>query len=549
MERKVVTLENKNMDYVPASLQRVLGRVKGYDKTRPEFRAMARFVSVYDLTRGAVQRLGVLRDGDPYAREVFVEIYAAYVGAAEGLSLLSADDKVRDAPTSPVIDFSRQTYDSAIRRDLVLNDVLKSYTTVIDCLPGDRRSSYSRNFFRGIINQCLHEKEKLKGKDLLERRLNGVELHVNGSVFYGFQPLTDRQRVALGSSSAVVQATTSCPIDTSLRLEDIIGNDELKEKLMAGMHRILSYDPQRKKNVFAHFPQKFLIHGYPGTGKTETIKAVVATGYRLAEQQGIELKVQHVLGSSFKSEYYSLSAKNLRGIIEDMQSGKSAYVLIMEDIDTIFSSRQETKSEEGKSVFGELINLLEGVGTKNFGNYLLVSTTNRPRDLDAALVRRLAEQEVCVHGPQTKEDFVRLFKIKLGSYLPYVTMNGSEWDQLGEVLVEGAGKFRSLDKERIFAGGDIKNITQRIIALIDDVAFDPSWYKLGFDERLLELQKRRHRITFTGDTTHPGMQGLVGEYVRSELLKRKKEEDTRVEELVADARVREKVMHRLGGSV
>ena len=74
------------------------------------------------------------------------------------------------------------------------------------------------------------------------------------------------------------------------------------------------------------------------------------------------------------------------------------------------------------------------------------------------------------------------------------------------------------------------------------------WYKLNFNERLVELQKRRHKITLEGDGRSVGIRGLVAEYVRSELLKKKKEEDTKIEALVNDAHIHEKVLLRLAGA-
>ena len=548
MERRVLALDKKGLDRIPFSVEGALKQVKGYQREKPEFHALARFFSVYDLTRNALQRSNFFQQGDPIARDIFIEMYSLYIGAVEGANLLAGEENGnRDQESQQrIIDFRYQTRDAQARRDLILSDVLKAYVTAVRYTAEESRKPYTTAFLRAILNQCLDEVEKLRGKEIFERRLSSLELHVNGSVFYGFQSSTEREKVVLGTRAPSFAPALPPAIDLNLHLDDIVGNEELKSKLMQSTHKILSYDPERQENPFKKFPQTFLVYGYPGTGKTETIKAVIAEGWRIADRHGIELKVQNLLGSFFRSEYYSVSAKNLRMILEEMQSGKSPYVLVIEDIDTLFTSRQETKSEEGKSIFGELINHLQGLQTRNRGNYLLITTTNRPRDLDAALARRLAEEEVQAHGPQTKEEFLLLLNKKLGVYTSYLHLTRENLDQLGNLIMEEAAKFRSLDRERIFSGGDIDNISKRVIAAIDTIKFDDAWYRMGPEERGAAVHQKRNTIGFLAADGKPGVQGIVLDYTRSEAAKKKKEEEARIAQLVREINLHQRAVAKEG---
>ncbi len=547
MEKKIITLDKKGLDYIPFSIEGVLKQVKGYQRGKPEFSAFARFLGVYNLTRTALQGASLFQQGDPTAKDLFIEMYSLYIGAVEGANLLHSDENGHKigGNSEVIIDFHYQTRDSQARRDLILSDVLQSYVNAIRYLPEESRKTCTFSFLRNILNRCLEEKDKLRNKELFERGISSLELRVNGSIFYGFNSFTEREKIVLGtrclSSSSLPYA-----VDMNLHLDDIIGNEDLKSKLMQSVHKILSYDPEIQQNPFKRFPQKFLIYGFPGTGKTETIKAVIAEGSRVAEKNGIELKVRNVLGSDFRSAYVSESERNLRAILEEMQNGNNSYILVIEDIDTLFTSRQETKSEERKSIFGEFINHLQGLNTRNKGNYLLITTTNRPRDLDAALARRLAEEEVQVYGPQTKDEFLLLFKKKLGIYTSYLTFTQEDWGNFGNLIMEEAAKFRSLDKDRIFSGGDITNISKRVIAAIDNIEFNDKWFALKGEERLREVQKRRRSLSFSAADSKPGLQGIVLDYVRSEIAKKKKEEEAKIEQMAREIQLHQLALAKAG---
>jgi len=306
----------------------------------------------------------------------------------------------------------------------------------------------------------------------------------------------------------------------------IVGNSELIAALKSGVEHILLYDKATKTNPLATltpFPQKFMVDGRPGTGKTETLKAAANYGQQIADMHGIDFRVVNIT-NAIKSEFYGASTRNLREQLEEVHKGEAVYLVIIEDIDTIFYSRDELKNRpEDKSLLGELMNQLEGISTSAYGNYLLVSSTNAPLALDPALAQRLSEKTIHAAGPESPNDYIDLFKIKLGTN----SVSEKDWTQIGKRC-----------KDYDFSGRSIRNISLQVLDGCNSFEMPPDIYSKPLDEQkaiLSNLIKPADAKTL----------GAIIEMYHSEGLRQELQEyESKVAGLTAQLQIQEEAITR-----
>lgn len=114
-----------------------------------------------------------------------------------------------------------------------------------------------------------------------------------------------------------------------------------------------------------------LLYGHPGTGKTTLAKAIA---------KEIEADVYVVNMGDFNDS----QIKAIKDDIEDM-SGSDYNVLIFEDIDCIFSNRDNLKTDSKQQAAQLLLQFLDGVFS--IPNVISIATTNHIETLDDALIR------------------------------------------------------------------------------------------------------------------------------------------------------------------
>lgn len=113
-----------------------------------------------------------------------------------------------------------------------------------------------------------------------------------------------------------------------------------------------------------------LLYGPPGTGKTSFAKAIA--GYF-----SFELITMDV------ATFCSKTIENLNNLIITLNIKYS--VVLLEDIDCIFTTRDNLNTSEEKSAAQLLLQFLDGVSS--FGNIIIIATTNHIEKLDPALIR------------------------------------------------------------------------------------------------------------------------------------------------------------------
>jgi SpoVK/Ycf46/Vps4 family AAA+-type ATPase len=173
-----------------------------------------------------------------------------------------------------------------------------------------------------------------------------------------------------------------------------------------------------------------LLYGPPGTGKTLLARAV-------AKESGATML--QVSGADVNDMFVGEGEKNVKAVFS-LAKKLSPCVVFIDEGDAIFSSRGDSKSRS--SSHRELINqfLREWDGMNDLSAFIMVAT-NRPFDLDEAVLRRLPRR-LLVDLPVEK-DREAILKI-----------------HLKDEILDSSVSLEKLAKETAFySGSDLKNVS------------------------------------------------------------------------------------------
>lgn len=170
-----------------------------------------------------------------------------------------------------------------------------------------------------------------------------------------------------------------------------------------------------------------LLYGPPGTGKTLIAKAV-------AKESGANMI--EVSGASLINKYVGESAKTVRALFS-IAKKKEPMVIFIDEADVLLAARGDRTNGGRREVINQFLREWDGMNkTKAF----IMVATNRPFDLDEAVLRRLPRR-LLVDLP-LEADRAAILKIHL---------KGEDIDET--VSIEGIAKNTPL-----YSGSDLKNV-------------------------------------------------------------------------------------------
>jgi cell division protease FtsH len=163
---------------------------------------------------------------------------------------------------------------------------------------------------------------------------------------------------------------------TGATFKDTAGIDEAKAELQEVVQFL--QNPERYQRLGAHLPKGVLLVGPPGTGKTLLARAV-------AGEAGVPFFSTN--GSSFVEMFVGVGAARIRDLFE--QAAKQAPSLIfIDELDALGKARAANPlgtNDEREQTLNQLLTEMDGFDPNT--GVLLMAATNRPEQLDPALLR------------------------------------------------------------------------------------------------------------------------------------------------------------------
>ena len=118
-----------------------------------------------------------------------------------------------------------------------------------------------------------------------------------------------------------------------------------------------------------------LFTGEPGTGKTMLAQII-------AYESGAEF--YRISGPEIFSKWVGQTEELLRKLFEKAANSDKA-IIFFDEIDSVAAQRDDASHESSTRVVAQLLTLMDGFDTK--ANVVVIAATNRPQDLDVALLR------------------------------------------------------------------------------------------------------------------------------------------------------------------
>ena len=187
--------------------------------------------------------------------------------------------------------------------------------------------------------------------------------------------------------------------------DDIAGLRDAKEALT--MYVVCALN---MKNFFKGIrspPKGILLYGPPGTGKTMLAKAIATTG---------KTTFINVNPAALASKWRGDSEKLVR-LLFDMGRYYSPSTIFIDEIDSLLSERSSNEHESSRKVKTQFFTEIDGINGSTGAEdevvpkVFILAATNRPWDLDDAILRRLTKR-VYIPLPDD-ESRKRLFELKL----------------------------------------------------------------------------------------------------------------------------------------
>ena len=267
----------------------------------------------------------------------------------------------------------------------------------------------------------------------------------------------------MGKSNARVYIKST----TGILFKDVAGEDEAKEALQ----EIVTYlhDPSRYSEIGATMPKGILLVGPPGTGKTMLAKAVAGES---------NVPFFSMSGSEFVEMFVGMGASKVRDLFRQAKE-KAPCIVFIDEIDAIGGKRVAGSlggNDEREQTLNQLLTEMDGFESNN--GVVILAATNRPENLDPALLRPgRFDRRVPVELPDQKgrEDILRVHaaKVKMDPAVDFTKIarmaSGASGAELANIINEGALRAvregrktvsqRDLEEsiEVVFAGYQKKN--------------------------------------------------------------------------------------------
>lgn len=180
----------------------------------------------------------------------------------------------------------------------------------------------------------------------------------------------------------MIAANLVVPDDIPVSWKNIAGLDTVIQELRESVVLPIQHRELFNKSKLWTAPKGVLLHGPPGCGKTLIAKAT-------AKEAGTRFLNLDV--SMLTDKWYGESQK-LASAVFTLAVKIQPCIIFIDEIDSFLRSRNSTDHEATAMMKTQFMMLWDGLNTEQGSTVIVMGATNRPQDLDKAILRRMPAQ-------------------------------------------------------------------------------------------------------------------------------------------------------------
>lgn len=285
--------------------------------------------------------------------------------------------------------------------ELSCMDLLQLNTdgVILTKMKAEKIVGWAKNYYLSYCQLPLVKGERLY---LPRESLEIAILRLKEQEAISRKPTQSLKNIAKDEYESNFISAVVAPGEIGVKFDDIGALEDVKKALNE-----LVILPMRRPELFSHGnllrPCKgILLFGPPGTGKTLLAKA-------LATEVGANFI--SITGSTLTSKWFG-DAEKLTKALFSFASKLSPVIIFVDEVDSLLGARGGAFEHEAtRRMRNEFMAAWDGLRTKDSQRILILGATNRPFDLDDAVIRRLPRR-IYVDLPDA-ENRVKILRIFL----------------------------------------------------------------------------------------------------------------------------------------